>query len=116
MTDEGVDGDEGSTGGDDADVDWWAANERLRAEIGLPRYEPPRFSDGTYVQSTVSELEAEFGCTIRLAGTNTSAGEDWEVRVDGESIASIGRERTKEGTTVYGMTAERFRAIVAAQF
>lgn len=116
MTDEETTGNEEPTRIDRADADWWASNERLRDQLGLSSYEPPQFSDGTYVQTAVSELEAEFGCSIRIVGINASHGDDWSVQVDGKSVASIGRKRARDGTTVYGMTVERFRQIVAAQF
>ena len=43
---------------------WWARNERLREERGLPPYRPPRFEDGIYTHEVVPELEAELGCDL----------------------------------------------------
>lgn len=81
---------------------WWEANERLRAELELAAYEPPRFADGTYTHDVVDELESRHGCSIMFrSAVNPDYPEDWEVRVDGRSVARIGRHRDRNGNTVY---------------
>lgn len=97
---------------DDRRPDWWAENEAIRESLDLPRYEPPRFADGTYTHEVVPALEREHGCSIRLLGVNTTYPEDWELRVDGERVRSVERRRDTNGNTVYGLTAAAFRAAV----
>ena len=92
--------------------EWWRENQRLKAEMGLPEYEPPRFADGTYAYEVVEWIETEAECRIRFIGVDTRYGEDWEVRVDGETAFGIGRRRDDNGNTVYGMTAEAFEAAI----
>ncbi len=93
--------------------DWWQKNEQLRSELGLPPYEPPRFSDGIYVHNVIPELEEQCNCEIRLIGRDTRYGDEWRVEADGELLFEIGRSRTKSGNTVYECSAETFRSMVA---
>jgi hypothetical protein len=88
--------------------DWWEANERLREEMELPPYEPPRFIDGVYTHEIVPDLEEEHDCIIMFAGIDPEYPEDWYVRVDGEGVMSIGRHRDENGNTIYEMTADEF--------
>ncbi|MFB6131725.1 MAG: hypothetical protein ABEJ28_13010 [Salinigranum sp.] len=93
--------------------DWWTENERLRTEMDLSEYEPPRFEDGTYTHEIVEELEARYGCEIQFrSNVNPEYPEDWEVRIDLESVAPIGRRRDGDGNTVYLTTPEAFRETV----
>lgn len=89
--------------------EWWVANEAVKAAFDLPAYEPPRFADGTYTHDVVPDLEAEFDCTIRFLGVNPRYPEDWQVRVDGQPLFSIGRRRDEDGNTVYQLDAEAFQ-------
>ena len=93
---------------------WWRENERLRAEMDLPEYEPPRFQDGTYTYEVTEPLEAAHACRIQFIGLNTNYPEDWEVRVDGDPVLGIGRHRDEHGNTVYEMTADAFRTALRA--
>lgn len=92
--------------------EWWRENERLKAEMGLPMYEPPRFSDGTYAFKVVERIDAAHDCRFRFLGVNTRYEDDWEVRLDGETAFEVGRRRDDNGNTVYRMTAERFEDTV----
>lgn len=89
--------------------EWWSENERLKAEMGLPEYKPPRFSDGTYAYEVVDSIEEEHDCQVRFIGVNTRYEDDWEVRVDGTTAFEVGRRRDDYGNTVYGLTAREFR-------
>jgi hypothetical protein len=110
--------DDGDADGSEADApaadrpDWWARNQRIREELDLPDYEPPRLADGTYTHEVVPDLEAEHDCTVRFIGINTTYPESWEFRVDGEPVGRIPRRRDANGNTVYGLTAEELRAAV----
>ena len=92
--------------------DWWRENERLRAEMDLPEYRPPRFADGTYTHRVTGPLSDEHGCRIQFVGVNTRYPEDWAVRIDGEPAFGIGRHRDEKGNTVYELSAEAFRMAV----
>jgi len=97
---------------DGAKPEWWLRNERERERMDLPSYEPSRFEDGTYVHETVSELEANHGCTIRFIGVNVRYPDSWEVRVDGERAFTVERSRDENGNTKYHLDAAAFRSRV----
>lgn len=92
--------------------DWWETNEAIREELELPKYEPPRFADDVYTYEVIPALEAQYACTIRLIGINTTYPEAWELRVDGRTIAEIDRHRDARGNTVYGLTANDVKELV----
>ncbi len=94
---------------------WWLENDRLRVEMDLPEYRPPRFTDGTYTHDVTDPIETRHGCRIQFIGVNTRYLESWEVRVDGTAAFEIDRRRDKQGNTVYEMTAEKFREAVVHQ-
>jgi hypothetical protein len=92
--------------------DWWRDNERLRSQLGLPTYQPPRFADGTYTHEVVETLETTHGCDLQFIGIDTRYPDDWEIRVDGEPAFAISRHRDEHGNTIYGMDAGSFRDAV----
>jgi len=94
--------------------DWWARNEAIREELDLPTYEPPRLADDTYTHEVVPELEARHDCTVRFIGINTTYPEAWELRVDGEPVRRVPRQRDANGNTVYELTVEELRKAVRA--
>jgi len=96
----------------DTRPEWWVRSANVKAELDLPEYEPPRFSDGTYVHEVVEPLEESHGCSVQFGAINPRYPDDWYVRVDGERAFSIGRTRTIEANTRYEMTAADFRAAV----
>jgi hypothetical protein len=95
--------------------DWWSENERLRNEFDLPPYEPPRFADGTHTYSVVNRVEDEFGCDVRFVGVDSRYGDDWHVRVDGESLFTVGRYRDENANTVYKISAHAFEQRIREQ-
>ncbi|WP_254546890.1 hypothetical protein [Halomarina pelagica] len=97
----------------DGKPEWWRRNDRLRAEMELPPYEPSRFRDGTYAHEVVDPLEATHDCTLRFVGFGGYPA-DWEVRADGETLFTIGRHRDDNGNTVYEVDAAEFRRRVTA--
>jgi len=92
--------------------DWWRENERLREDLDLPAYEPPRFADGTHTHEVTDRLERAAGCRIRFVGYNARYPDDWEVRIDGDPAFAVGRHRDDRGNTVYELSAAAFRAAV----
>jgi hypothetical protein len=93
--------------------EWWSVNEELRDEMDLNEYEPPRFADDTYTHEIVNPLEAEYDCTIQFrSDVNPEYPEDWEVRVDHESVARVPRYRDESGNTVYRTSPEEFRGVL----
>lgn len=90
--------------------DWWLENARIRETMDLPKYEPTRFSDGTYLHEVVSALEAEYDCKIRLFAVNPKYPDKWHVRVNGQQVMDIERTKDGKGNTVYETTAEAFES------
>jgi hypothetical protein len=107
------DGNGDATATDTDRPDWWRENDRLRAALDLPAYEPPRFADGSYVHETVAALERE-GHEIRLLAVEPRYPDDWEIRVDGRRAGTVGRRRDGRANTVYETTAPAFRELVRA--
>ena len=68
----------------DTRPEWWVRSANVKAELDLPEYEPPRFSDGTYVHEVVEPLEESHGCSVQFGAINPRYPDDWYVRVDGE--------------------------------
>lgn len=97
---------------DDDRPEWWVESAAIKADLGLPAYDPPRFADGTYVHEVVEPLEREFDCDILLGAKNPQYPDDWTVRLDGDPAFAIGRRRDADGNTVYEMDPDRFRSAV----
>jgi hypothetical protein len=97
---------------DDDRPQWWAESAAIKADLGLPAYDPPRFRDDTYVHEIVDPLEAEHDCAIRFGAINPQYPDDWMVWIDGEAAFTIGRHRNADGNTIYEMTADEFRGAV----
>ena len=92
--------------------DWWHdAIVEFRAH-DLPPYQPPRFAADVLVPPVVSETEAAYNTEIKLMGVNVNHGDAWGVWVNGEVAATVERERTTDGYTLYEMTSEEFVATV----
>lgn len=89
--------------------DWWIRNEQDRESLGLPEYDPPKFEDDVYVHEVVNELEEQFDCSIQILGVGTDYLDEWEVRLEGETVFDIGRFRNENGNTVYKMPSSEFR-------
>jgi hypothetical protein len=92
--------------------DWWADNERLRRELGLPVYQPPRFENGTPVYQVVTALEDRFDCQIRFGGVGLGTADEWPVTVDGVEVGRLPRRRDESGNVVYQCPPEDLRAMV----
>lgn len=106
----------GESTDDEALPPWAARNASLRADMGLPAFEPPRFEEGTPTHEVNADLEREYDCTVRFVGVDARYGDDWEVRIDGCPAFRIGRHRRESGNIVYQTTAETFRRRVAWAF
>lgn len=92
--------------------EWWRRNiEEFRAH-GMRPYRPPRFTDGAYTPPTIQALEDDLGIAVQLRGVNPQEGNAWEIRVDGETVATVGRRREGEGYTLYEMASGEFEAVV----
>ncbi len=98
--------------GRDDKPEWWRENERIRTEMELPAYRPPRFEDGTHTHDVTDRIEDAYGCRVQFIGVNTRYLDDWEVRIDGTPAFGIGRRRDEQGNTVYEMLPETFRDAV----
>lgn len=92
--------------------DWWRRNVEEFREHGLRPYRPPRFTDGVYLPELVFALESELDVTIQIRGVNPRAGDDWEIRVNGQPVGTVGRRREGEGYTLYEITSAEFEALI----
>jgi hypothetical protein len=90
---------------------WWQNAIRTFRESGLPAFQPPRFSDGQLKHDVVTELEAEFGVNIRFVYYDNDSGE-WDIQVDGETLATVDHRRSREGYSVYGIASDTFEALI----
>jgi hypothetical protein len=88
--------------------DWWNENQRIRDQYSLPEYQPPRFSDGTYVYEVISKLENDYNCEIQFIGIDTKYAEDWEVRIDGEYVMELPRRIDDNGNMIYEIQPDEF--------
>ncbi|EMA72717.1 hypothetical protein [Halorubrum distributum] len=92
--------------------DWWRDAVVEFREHNLSPYQPPRFADDTLVPPLLDWLETAYGVEIQLMGLDVAPGEAWGIRVDGDVVATVDRERTSDGYTRYEMTSERFIEVV----
>ncbi|MFB6124154.1 MAG: hypothetical protein ABEJ78_11935 [Haloferacaceae archaeon] len=91
---------------------WWAdAATEFRA-YDLRPYRPPRFADGVVVPPLVDRLESTYCVRIKLVGVDVQYGDPWDVSVDGDVVATVGRERTRAGHTRYELTSDAFERVV----
>ena len=92
--------------------DWWVENRTIKFEMDLPEYDPPRFKDGTYTHTLVSQLEQELKCEILFIGIDAKYMDDWEIRINDIPMCGIKKHRTQEGNTIYEIDSKRFNKIV----
>ncbi|MFC7157777.1 hypothetical protein ACFQPA_20340 [Halomarina halobia] len=88
--------------------DWWVENKRIKEELDLPDYRPPRFLDDVYVHERVSTLEDMYDVTIRFRGIDTRYPDDWTVFADDTPLFEVGRRRDVNGNTVYQLSVKQF--------
>ena len=103
---------DGTTSRTSGRPEWWQKNARLRAEMELPRYEPPRFDDGVFTHEVIAQLEDEHDCDIMFRSTNPRHPCEWEIRVDGACVGTTSRRRTIRGNTIYQLSSEACIALV----
>jgi len=101
---------------EDIDLDtlpeWWQrAIEEFEAHDLRP-YRPPRFDDGTLAHEAVADLERELGIDISIGSIETDYREQWTIRVDDESVGTIGRHRSSAGYTVYETERAEFESLI----
>jgi hypothetical protein len=89
--------------------EWWEKNAALREEMGLPEYEPSRFTDGAYVHEVIEEIEEEYDCEVELVSEDPSYPSQWTFRINGTDCAETRRHRDKNGNNVYQLTTSEFR-------
>lgn len=89
--------------------DWVETNRKLKSELDLPKYEPPRFDDDVSTHVITKEIERNYGVTIIFAGKNTEYLDDWQVLVDETPVLTIGRHRDESGNTIYEISSHDFK-------
>ncbi|WP_049986449.1 hypothetical protein [Halobellus rufus] len=95
--------------------EWWDQNSELREELGLPEYEPSRFTDGTYVHEVVEEIESEYGMSVDLVSEDPSYPSQWVIRLGGTACVSVVRRRDDRGNNVYQISADEVRRQIDAE-
>lgn len=90
--------------------EWWRKNIEEHREFGLRPYRPPRFTDGSIVPEVVDAIENEEGVDVQICSVNPHEDDDWEVRVDGETVMTVEHWRSDDGYSVYDVTADEFRS------
>jgi len=94
---------------DEEEIPEWLLEMHEKFEdSSIPPYQPPRFQDGVPEQAVIDQLEAELGIVIRVVGVDTLEEEDWEIRVDGDTVGQIGRRRSSDGFTVLEISSAEF--------
>ena len=91
---------------------WWQRAINEFAEYGLRPYRPPRLQNGELKHEVVEELEEQFGVDIVFIGKNTQYGDKWKVRVDGEMVDTVGKRRSPNGYTIFGVDSDTVRKLV----
>lgn len=94
---------------DDSLPSWWKESLREFREHGLRPYQPPRFSDGTFVFQTIESLENEYDVDISFIGVSVTHGDEWQIYVDSEPVGDIGRHRDVSGYTVFEIESKEFK-------
>lgn len=93
--------------------EWWQQAIAEFEAAGLRPYRPPRLEDGAYKHRVVEDLESRYDVDIEFVGVGVSYGDDWTVRVDGEAIAQIGHRRSTQGFSVFEMSEDELRTLIA---
>lgn len=94
---------------------WWQENIHEFRSNGMRPYRPPQFSDGTVVPTVISQLESELRVEIDLRVMDPSVGDNWNILLNGQEIAPIGRERLGEGYTEFKLTSDAFEQLIIEQ-
>lgn len=92
--------------------DWWRRNVEEFRDHGMRPYRPPRFADDELTPPVIDALEAELDVAVQLRAVNPQVGADWELLVDGEPVAAVGRRREGEGYTRYDVASAEFERLV----
>lgn len=92
--------------------EWWRKNIEEFREHELRPYRPPRFTDGEYTPPILRRLEENLDVDINIRALNPDEADDWQIEVDGETVASIGKQRAGEGFTRFEMTSDEFESVV----
>lgn len=90
--------------------EWWRDNIKEFRAFGLRPYRPPRFVDDSIVPEVVDSIEDEEGIKVQICSINPQEADDWEVRVNGETVITIEHWRSDDGYSVYDITADEFRS------
>lgn len=101
---------------EDVDVEdlpqWWQDCLAEFEAHGLHRYVPAQFSDGTVVHEFVKHLESQYSVDIQLLRVGGSPGDEWTVRVDGESVGTLPRSRVRQKFSLVEVDSETFHDLI----
>lgn len=91
---------------------WWVENEKIRHEMGLPIYDPPRFNDGIYTHKIIPKIESAHDCRIQFISHIETEERKWNIRINGEDACQVRKRRTENGNTIYEMDSESFEDLI----
>lgn len=92
--------------------DWWREAVETFEAHGLRPYRPPRFADGVLKHEVVDRLQADLDVDVTLACFDADRPDRWQVRIDGEQVATVGHHRSPEGYSVFETDSSDFEALV----
>lgn len=92
--------------------EWWQTSIELFRRHEMRPYRPPMFADEVLTPEIIDELESELDVSIQFKAVNPRFGDDWGIWIDGEKAMTVGRRRTEEGRTVYGIDSRQFEASI----
>lgn len=88
----------------DALPDWWQDAVREFESYDLRPYRPSRFTDGEIVQDVIQTLEEKYEVSIDLRAKNPEYNGEWEIIINGKSVAKTQHQRKADGYTVYDIS------------
>lgn len=92
--------------------DWWRdAVETFRSH-GLRPYRPPRFTDGVLKHEIVDSLEETLDVKITVRCFDPDGTDEWEVRIGGEPVTTVGHHRSAAGYSVFEIDSDAFAETV----
>lgn len=86
--------------------EWWQDAVREFESYNLRPYQPSRFANDEIVQDVIDDLEEEYNVSIALRAKNPGYDGEWDIVVDGNTVAKTQHQRKADGYTVYDISRE----------
>jgi hypothetical protein len=92
--------------------EWWQELIEEHEEHSLRPYRPPRFSDGVLMPALTKELENELDINITVIGIDSQHPNQWIIRVDGEKVTELKRERSPDGYSQLNISSDEYKTLI----